>query len=62
MPLITHRLASTRAADVIYVIDRGRIVESGDFETLVGSGGRFAALCQAQGIASTSRQLEVLTR
>jgi ATP-binding cassette subfamily C protein len=54
MLLITHRLASTRTADVIYVIDRGRIVESGDFETLVRRGGRFAELCSAQGIGTTA--------
>jgi ATP-binding cassette subfamily C protein len=51
MLVITHRLATTRAADVIYVMDRGRIVESGSFESLVRRGGRFAALCHAQGLA-----------
>jgi ATP-binding cassette subfamily C protein len=50
MLVITHRLATTRAADVIYVMDRGRIVESGSFESLVRRGGRFTALCQAQGL------------
>ena len=51
MLVITHRLATTRAADVIHVMDRGRIVESGDFESLLRRGGRFAALCRAQGLA-----------
>jgi ATP-binding cassette, subfamily C, bacterial len=50
MLVITHRLATTRAADVIHVMDRGRIVESGSFESLVRRGGRFAALCHAQGL------------
>jgi ATP-binding cassette subfamily C protein len=53
--VITHRLATIRAADVIYVMDGGRIVESGTFESLQRSGGRFAALCRAQGIATPKR-------
>lgn len=52
MLVITHRLATTRAADVIYVMDRGRVVESGSFDSLVRRGGRFAALCRAQGLTS----------
>ena len=52
MLVITHRLATIRAADVIYVMDRGRIVESGAFDSLVSRGGRFAALCRAQGLAA----------
>lgn len=51
MLVITHRLATIRAADVIYVMDRGRIVESGDFDALVQRGGRFASLCHAHGLA-----------
>lgn len=43
--VITHRLATLRAVDMIYVMEQGRIVESGDFETLVRRGGRFSALC-----------------
>lgn len=52
MLVITHRLATTRAADLIYVMDRGRVVESGSFDVLVRRGGRFAALCRAQGLTS----------
>lgn len=48
--VITHRLATTRAADIIYVMDRGRVVESGSYDSLVRRGGRFAALCKAQGL------------
>ncbi|MEV7565659.1 ABC transporter ATP-binding protein [Streptomyces tanashiensis] len=33
--LITHRLASARHADVIYVLDEGRLVESGTFTELM---------------------------
>ncbi|MFI1393963.1 ABC transporter ATP-binding protein [Streptomyces sp. NPDC020681] len=33
--LITHRLGSVRAADLIHVLDRGRVVESGTFDELL---------------------------
>ncbi|MFI5759295.1 ATP-binding cassette domain-containing protein [Streptomyces sp. NPDC051569] len=33
--LVTHRLHSVRSADVIYVLDRGRLVEAGDFASLM---------------------------
>ena len=41
---IAHRLSTIRHADQIAVVDHGRILESGDHETLVGVGGRYAAL------------------
>ena len=42
------RLATVRNATRILVFDRGRIVESGAFGTLVDRGGIFAALAKAQ--------------
>jgi len=48
--LITHRLATVRRADMIYVLDGGRIVESGPWDELINAGGRFQALCLAQGL------------
>lgn len=33
--LITHRLGSVRAADLIHVLDQGRVAESGTFPTLL---------------------------
>jgi ATP-binding cassette subfamily C protein len=49
--IITHRLATIRLADSIHVLERGRLVESGTWETLRnGSSGRFRALCDAQGL------------
>jgi ATP-binding cassette subfamily C protein len=43
--LITHRLTTVRDADRIYVLERGRVVESGTWPELAGSsGGRFEAL------------------
>ena len=49
--IIAHRLASVRAADVIYVMEDGRVVESGSWDELVQQPqGRFRALCRAQGL------------
>jgi ATP-binding cassette subfamily B protein len=46
--LITHRLASTRTADVVYVLDRGRLVEQGSHEQLMAAGGAYAELYTLQ--------------
>jgi ABC-type multidrug transport system fused ATPase/permease subunit len=45
--LITHRLSALHVADVIYVLDGGRIVESGSYRQLVLDGGLFSRLKQA---------------
>ena len=49
--LITHRLASVRHADRIYVLDRGRIVQHGDHDQLMASGGLYADLYSLQASA-----------
>ncbi|MFI0977325.1 ABC transporter ATP-binding protein [Streptomyces sp. NPDC021093] len=36
--LVTHRLHSAQTADVIHVLDRGRLAESGDFASLMAPG------------------------
>ena len=46
--LIAHRLSTVRRADVIYVIDRGRVVETGTHETLSALGGLYARLAKGQ--------------
>jgi ATP-binding cassette subfamily B protein len=46
--VIAHRLSTILAADLILVIDRGRIVESGDHATLLAQGGLYATLYQTQ--------------
>ena len=49
---ITHRLSTARRADLIYVLDRGRIVESGrEDELRVRPFGRFRRLSDAQDLA-----------
>jgi ATP-binding cassette, subfamily C, bacterial len=47
---ITHRLTTLRDADVIHVIDQGRLVESGSWLELMNRDGRFARLALAQGL------------
>jgi ATP-binding cassette subfamily B protein len=49
--VIAHRLATVRNATRILVLDRGRLVESGNFEELMAQNQRFAALARAQLLA-----------
>ena len=49
--LISHRFSSVRSADRIYVLDGGRVVESGSHDQLMGLGGRYADLFTLQASA-----------
>ncbi|MDT0532009.1 ABC transporter ATP-binding protein [Micromonospora sp. DSM 115977] len=46
--LISHRLASVRHADAVYVLQDGRIVEHGTHESLTELGGTYARLYRTQ--------------
>ena len=46
--IITHRFTTARYADIIHVMDRGQIVESGSHEQLLALGGRYAESWRAQ--------------
>ncbi len=46
--VIAHRLATVQEADLIVVLDGGRIVQQGSHDELMASGGRYRELCERQ--------------
>jgi ATP-binding cassette, subfamily B, bacterial HlyB/CyaB len=46
--IIAHRLSTVRRADRLITIERGRIVEDGTHDELIGKGGRYATLYRVQ--------------
>jgi ATP-binding cassette subfamily B multidrug efflux pump len=46
--VIAHRLSTIRDADVIVVMEHGHVVEQGDHDALLASGGAYARLYEAQ--------------
>jgi ATP-binding cassette, subfamily B, multidrug efflux pump len=46
--VIAHRLSTIRKADVILMMEHGRIVEKGTHQALLAAGGRYAELYQSQ--------------
>jgi len=57
--VVAHRLATAARADLVVVVDGGRIVESGAHSTLRHAGGHYSQLCDAaareQGNNSSAR-------
>ena len=46
--IIAHRLSTVRNADVIYVLDHGRLIERGSHDELMARHGKYFALYEAQ--------------
>jgi ATP-binding cassette, subfamily B, bacterial len=59
--VIAHRLSTVRNADLIVVLDRGRIVEQGRHDELVAAGGLYAELYRTQfaGADPAARSLDL---
>ncbi|MDJ1158695.1 ABC transporter ATP-binding protein [Chelatococcus sp. SYSU_G07232] len=53
--VIAHRLSTVRDADLIVVLDQGRVVETGRHEALVAAGGLYAKLHRLQ-LADDTRE------
>lgn len=53
MIVIAHRLSAVRRADRIYVLDGGKVVESGRHEALLVSGGLYAAMWRTVDVSSS---------
>lgn len=49
--IIAHRLSTVKNADVIYLMDQGAIVDSGDFSTLLEKSSRFKKMVEVQDVS-----------
>lgn len=47
---VAHRLSSIQKADIIYVFDQGKIVESGNHQELIRAKGRYYELVNMQSL------------
>src|SRR5690606_21026697 len=45
--MIAHRMTTVRECDVIYLLDKGKVLDSGSFEELLARNERFRAMAQA---------------
>ena len=59
--VVAHHLATVRNADLILVLEDGRITEEGTHEALLAKGGLYARLCQLQ-FSITKQEDEKLRR
>ena len=52
--VIAHRLSTIRQCDRIIVLDKGKIIEDGNYQELIDKGGYFARLVERQRLDNTS--------
>ena len=60
--VIAHRLSTIIDADLIYVVDSGKILESGDHNTLIKNGGPYSRLYSVQFGSQELSKLEILSK
>ena len=48
--IIAHRISTIKNGDYVYLVEKGRILESGSWDELLEKGGFFSELCNFQGI------------
>lgn len=51
---VAHRLSTIQKADMIYVFDQGRIVESGNHHDLIQNRGRYYEMVNMQSLGKTN--------
>ena len=59
--VIAHRLSTIRQADMILVMDAGRVIEAGTFDALYAQNGRFTEIVKQQFNAPVERKSQPLT-
>jgi len=59
--IIAHRLATIRDADLIVVLEHGRIVQTGTHRSLLNRAGLYATLCAAQGMHRSAGDAPVVS-
>jgi ATP-binding cassette subfamily B (MDR/TAP) protein 1 len=50
---VAHRLSTIQKADIIFVLDQGRVVESGTHQELIQNKGRYFELVNMQNVGRT---------
>jgi ATP-binding cassette subfamily B (MDR/TAP) protein 1 len=52
--VVAHRLNTIQSADIIYLIDGGKVAEKGRHNELMAKGGKYAELVALQSLEKTS--------